>query len=63
MIPAPNDKRAVAARVRAHEAGHAPAGRALDCPGIEEAVRGMAFIECAVAASDSEIKWHTLAQH
>lgn len=27
-------------------------------PGIEEAIRGMAFIENAVKASDSDIKWH-----
>ena len=32
--------------------------RALDCPGIDEAVRGMRFIELAVAASKSDIKWH-----
>jgi len=27
-------------------------------PGIEEAIRGMAFIENVVAASQSEFKWH-----
>ncbi|WDE08159.1 Gfo/Idh/MocA family oxidoreductase [Thalassomonas viridans] len=31
---------------------------ALDVPGIYEAVRGMAFIENVVAASQSELKWH-----
>lgn len=29
-----------------------------DCPGIDEALRGMAFIELAVASSASEVKWH-----
>ncbi|QDP00180.1 Gfo/Idh/MocA family protein [Thalassotalea sp. PS06] len=32
-----------------------------DVPGIEEAIRGMAFIENAVAASSSEQKWHPLS--
>lgn len=39
-----------------------PAAIALDLPGIEEAVRGMAFIEVAVAASASETKWHAFPQ-
>ncbi len=34
----------------------------VDCPGIDEAVRGMAFIELAVAASASDIKWHTFPE-
>jgi hypothetical protein len=29
-----------------------------DVPGIESAIRGMAFIENVVAASQSEVKWH-----
>jgi len=29
-----------------------------DVPGIESAIRGMAFIENVVAASQSELKWH-----
>jgi predicted dehydrogenase len=29
-----------------------------DVPGINEAIRGMAFIENVVAASKSEVKWH-----
>ena len=29
-----------------------------DVPGINEAIRGMAFIENVVAASKSELKWH-----
>jgi len=32
----------------------------LETPGIVEAVRGMAFIESVVAASKSEMKWHTI---
>jgi hypothetical protein len=31
---------------------------AQDVPGIEEAIRGMAFIENVVAASQSTQKWH-----
>ncbi len=37
--------------------------RSLDYQGIEDAVRGMAFIELAVAASSSDVKWHTLEPH
>ncbi len=33
-----------------------------DLPGIEEAVRGMAFIEYAVAAGYSDQKWHDLPE-
>ena len=32
--------------------------QAFDVPGIDEAIRGMAFIESAVKASRSETKWH-----
>ena len=35
-------------------------GEACDLPGIEVAVRGMQFIETAVAASASDHKWHEL---
>lgn len=31
-----------------------------DIPGIDEGIRGMAFIETVVAASASEVKWHRL---
>lgn len=31
---------------------------ALDVPGIDEGIRGMAFIENVVSASQSDIKWH-----
>jgi predicted dehydrogenase len=48
-----------AANLRASEAGEAlPEGRAV--PGIADALRGMAFIETAVAASASDRKWHPL---
>lgn len=43
--------------------GAAPTLRSEDACGIEEAVRGMAFIELAVAASASDIKWHDVVEH
>lgn len=49
---------AFAGQIRALEAGENPDQRSADCPGIAEAVRGMAFIELAVAASKSDTKWH-----
>lgn len=58
-----NIYRAFAASVRAHQAGAEADGIAADCPGIEAAVRGMAFIELAVAASNSDTKWHIFHQH
>ena len=54
---------AFAASIRALNAGESADPRASDCPGIEEAVRGMTFIELAVAASASDTKWHTFEQH
>jgi predicted dehydrogenase len=54
---------AFAGQVRAREAGHSPTARAADCPGIEEAVRGMTFIELAVAGSASDVKWHVFPEH
>ena len=54
---------AFAGQIRAREAGRAPAARAADCPGIDEAIRGMAFIELAVAASASDTKWHAFEQY
>ncbi len=51
---------AFAGQVRARESGEKLDDRSADCPGIEEAIRGMAFIEQAVAASNSDVKWHTL---
>jgi hypothetical protein len=47
----------------AREAGQAPDARSADCPGIVEAVRGMTFIELAVAASASDVKWHSFPSH
>lgn len=51
--------RAFAGQIRALQAGEKPGHRSADCPGITEAVRGMAFIELAVAASSSDTKWHS----
>ncbi|MDB4348231.1 Gfo/Idh/MocA family oxidoreductase [bacterium] len=50
--------RSFAQQIQARESGGSPDPVALDCPGIEEAVRGMQFIELAVAASASDVKWH-----
>jgi predicted dehydrogenase len=50
-------------QIRAHAAGEVPDARSLDCPGIDDAVRGMTFIELAVAASSSDVKWHAFPQH
>ena len=49
---------AFAGKIRALDAGSEEDLRSADCPGIEEAVRGMRFIELAVAASASDTKWH-----
>lgn len=54
---------AFAGQIRAVEAGLSLDQRAADCPGIDEAVRGMSFIELAVAASRSNVKWHPFPQH
>jgi predicted dehydrogenase len=54
---------AFAGQIRAREAGQTPDARSADCPGIEEAIRGMTFIELAVAASASDVKWHRIEQH
>ncbi len=54
---------AFADKIRATDEGVPASIRANDCPGIDEAVRGMAFIELAVAASASDVKWHTLENH
>lgn len=47
-------------QIRARDKRTAVDERSADCPGITEAVRGMRFIETAVAASASNTKWHTL---
>ncbi len=54
---------AFAGQIRAHNSGETPNAQAADCPGIDEAIRGMTFIELAVAASASDIKWHPFEQH
>ncbi len=51
-----------AAQIRAREANAPCDARGQDCPGIEEAIRGMQFIELAVAASASDEKWHPFVQ-
>ena len=48
---------AFAAKIRSLETGDNSDLRAHDCPGIEDAVRGMTFIELAVAAGNSDKKW------
>lgn len=53
---------AFAQQVRSRATGVTLDHVALDCPGIEEAVRGMQFIELAVAASASDVKWHRVKQ-
>ena len=54
---------AFAGQVRAREAGVAVDERSADCPGIDDAIRGMAFIELAVFASASDVKWHEFPQY
>jgi predicted dehydrogenase len=58
-----NIYQAFAGQVRARDSGYPVDARAADCPGIDEAVRGMAFIELAVSASASDVKWHQLLAH
>ncbi len=43
--------------VRAKIDGEKPKEEWLDCPGVEEGIRGMAFVENVVASSESEEKW------
>ena len=54
---------AFAGQIRAQESGNEPDARAADLPGIDAAVRGMTFIEQAVAAGASDIKWHPFDEH
>lgn len=46
-----------AKQIRAFELGQASSNADFDVPGIEEAIRGMAFIENSVKASQSSEKW------
>jgi predicted dehydrogenase len=50
-------------QIRAAENGTALDERSADCPSIRDAVRGMSFIENAVAASASHVKWHKLPNY
>lgn len=52
-----------AAQIRVRLHGEPASAEALDLPGIADAVRGMAFIEHAVAASASSEKWHALPNY
>lgn len=54
---------AFSGQIRARVTKQQPNARSVDCPGIEQAIRGMTFIELAVAASASDIKWHTFEQY
>ncbi|MFQ3325086.1 MAG: putative dehydrogenase [Pseudomonadales bacterium] len=54
---------AFVAKLRARENTTDVDERADDCPGIGAAVSGMAFIELAVQASNSDIKWHAFKKH
>lgn len=47
-------------QIRAFQAGENSSNEAHDVPGIEQAIRGMAFIEQTVLASQSETKWHAM---
>ncbi|SES64993.1 Gfo/Idh/MocA family protein [Thalassotalea agarivorans] len=47
-----------AKQIQAHNAGNPATNSQFDVPGINEALRGMAFIENAVAASNADTKWH-----
>ena len=47
-----------AKQIRAFEQGLLCSNESFDVPGIDEAIRGMAFIENTVKFSQSAIKWH-----
>lgn len=49
-----------AAQIRAFEAGQVSDNDTFDVPGIQEAIRGIAFIENTVEASQSSQKWHVI---
>lgn len=48
-------------QIRSFELGQPSDNITHDVPGINEAIRGMAFIEQSVLASQSEQKWHVLS--
>jgi predicted dehydrogenase len=41
--------------------GTTPSTESLDFPGVEDGIRGMAFIDNVVASSQSDKKWHAFA--
>jgi len=53
-----NIYRNFASTLRAKLDGQEPTAEMLDFPGVEEGVRGMAFIENVVASSQSDQKWY-----
>lgn len=53
-----NIYRSFAQQVLAFERGEEASNQEFDVPGIEDALRGMAFIQNAVAASQQTTKWH-----
>jgi predicted dehydrogenase len=48
-------------QIRAKKSQQTVSDAAQDLPGIKEAIRGMAFIESVVMASQSELKWHAMS--
>ena len=46
-----------AATLQAKLDGRTPSKEALDFPGVEDGIRGMAFIDNVVASANSELKW------
>lgn len=52
-----------AEQIRHFELGNPSDNQSHDVPGINEALKGMAFIESAVEASQSEQKWHPVKCH
>lgn len=58
-----NHYRNFASQIRTRLIGESADDVAMDLPGITEAVRGMAFIEHTVKASESEQKWHDLPEY
>jgi predicted dehydrogenase len=52
-----NIYRNFALTLQAEMAGQNPTPEALDFPGLEEGIRGMAFIENVIASGQSDIKW------
>lgn len=48
--------------IRARQEGREVSGFPDQMPGINEALRGMAFIENAVAASASDVKWYSMSE-